>query len=287
MAEYYGVTRTPDYLAHYGVKGMKWGVRRAIERGNASAINRHYQKAKKKLKKLNDRADISKQKEKSDRLNKFAKANLKIGIAGMGVAAGSGGFHRLLEKRYNKVHEDFYHPGWDREAIEASKLFEAGDKNAYDNWARNRGAEAQRLENAGNDLVKYGNPALDIKRISGGIGAAALGIAGAAKIGAAVTKRRATSKGHAKAVAERDAWKREMNKTFKNAKVSKLSKRDARKLKMANIWADSYRSAIKDLKRQNEATDIFKKRNNRFIKMWNKKLKKHEAKARSINKYLK
>lgn len=36
MSIYYGVPSTPNdsFLAHYGVKGMKWGVRRAIEKGS-------------------------------------------------------------------------------------------------------------------------------------------------------------------------------------------------------------------------------------------------------------
>lgn len=51
---YYGVTRSTNTLSHYGVKGMKWGVRKAILSGNARSLNRHYRKAAKKLAKLQD-----------------------------------------------------------------------------------------------------------------------------------------------------------------------------------------------------------------------------------------
>lgn len=54
MSEYYAVLRSTDHLAHYGVKGMKWGVRKAIARGNERALDRHFRKAAKKLKKLQD-----------------------------------------------------------------------------------------------------------------------------------------------------------------------------------------------------------------------------------------
>lgn len=54
--EYYGSASTPteDFLAHYGVQGMKWGVRKAIARGNQKALDRHFRKAATKLKKLQD-----------------------------------------------------------------------------------------------------------------------------------------------------------------------------------------------------------------------------------------
>lgn len=44
MATYYGVERSSEYLKHDGVKGMRWGVRKALDR--------HYKKAKAKLAKL-------------------------------------------------------------------------------------------------------------------------------------------------------------------------------------------------------------------------------------------
>lgn len=54
--EYYGAASAPtnDFLAHYGVKGMRWGVRKAIDTRNKKALDRHFQKAAKKLAKLQD-----------------------------------------------------------------------------------------------------------------------------------------------------------------------------------------------------------------------------------------
>ena len=43
MSKYYGVVRSNNSLSHYGVKGMKWGVRKAPEKSNA------FRKAKAKL----------------------------------------------------------------------------------------------------------------------------------------------------------------------------------------------------------------------------------------------
>jgi hypothetical protein len=54
---YYAVERSTDHLAHYGVTGMRWGVRRAITTGNQRALDRHYRKAAKKLAKLQNIGD--------------------------------------------------------------------------------------------------------------------------------------------------------------------------------------------------------------------------------------
>jgi hypothetical protein len=83
--EYYGAPSTPNenFLAHYGVKGMKWGVRKAVESGNSRRLDRQYAKAAKKLAKLEKRAASGR---------KYAKraAALGLGAAAAGGAAVAG-----------------------------------------------------------------------------------------------------------------------------------------------------------------------------------------------------
>lgn len=86
--EYYGAASTPtdDFLAHYGIKGMKWGVRRAIVKGGEKALRRQYIKAQKKLEKLD------KQAAKSATYKKRAiRMGIGAGVAGGLAAAGTSG----------------------------------------------------------------------------------------------------------------------------------------------------------------------------------------------------
>ncbi len=88
MSEYYGVASTPteDFIAHYGIKGMKWGVRKAIQSGSDRALRRQYKKASKKLAKLEKLGANGK---------KYAKRAAAYGAgaaaAGGLAAAGTGG----------------------------------------------------------------------------------------------------------------------------------------------------------------------------------------------------
>lgn len=75
----YAVDRNDDYLAHYGIKGMRWGVRKAIAAGNVAKLSKHYAKAAKKLAKLEKRANSG---------SKFARRAAALGVAA-GVAGGA------------------------------------------------------------------------------------------------------------------------------------------------------------------------------------------------------
>ena len=89
----YGVERSNEYLAHYGIMGMKWGVRKAIKSGNSAKLSKQYAKASKKLAKLEKRAANS---------GKYAKraAALGVGAAAAGglAALGTSGVNRVMNK---------------------------------------------------------------------------------------------------------------------------------------------------------------------------------------------
>lgn len=75
MSNYYGVVRTDEYLAHYGIKGMRWGVQKAVKKGSIRAYNRQYKKAMKHLNRLEKYA------------NSGAKYTRKAITKGLGTAA--------------------------------------------------------------------------------------------------------------------------------------------------------------------------------------------------------
>lgn len=88
MSEYYGVnTSSSDFFMHYGVRGMKWGVRKAIEKGGsegAKALSKQYSKALKKAKKLNTKANLSRsQQEYKGRIADAASIGVPAAVAGL------------------------------------------------------------------------------------------------------------------------------------------------------------------------------------------------------------
>ena len=104
--EYYGTpAASQDFLAHYGVKGMKWGVRRALQRGDINAVRKHYIKAAKKLAKLEKIGSTNSKKYavKAAAYGTGAALAGGLAIAGTGgVAKGVKALGRLKENQYVK-----------------------------------------------------------------------------------------------------------------------------------------------------------------------------------------
>ena len=98
MSEYYAIIRSTDHLAHYGVKGMMWGVRKAIASGNQRALDRHFRKAAKKLAKLQDIGINSK---------KYAAKSAAYGAAAAGIGTLAVRGTQALKKRNDKIKENY------------------------------------------------------------------------------------------------------------------------------------------------------------------------------------
>jgi len=259
MSEYYAVIRSTDHLAHYGVKGMKWGVRKAIERGDDKALSRQYKKAMKKLNKLNKKADVEQQNKIAKRYSKAAGVGLAVGAAGTGGMIGSAlsmGRHlgkareldaahkklgdefeaagkrtrRDLERRFhltaqNGKYNSYYQP------YQRDMAFDRLERDAEKEFNRNRDTYHTKSDALKKDFdrenaaFKNASTARKASAIVGGVGLLGAAVAGGKAMQA---KRRASAEGHAKAVAERDAWKKEMNKAFKGTKYDTSRRRKSK-----------------------------------------------------------
>ena len=243
----YAIERSSDYLAHYGIRGMKWGVRKAIESGNAKRLSRQYAKAQKKLAKLEKRANSG---------AKYARraAALGAGAAAAGglAALGTNGAADVMSRLGNR----FYGRGKPKKLPggqvirEGSKNFLNTGANSLRAWGNSKSignALGGGLANAGNRIYGGSTKMVNFKGklapVKGGalmprqanvlntaganarkvsnstyarVGAAALG-AGLAAGAGYNAYRAATTKRAARKAAE---FRSEMNKAFKGTKYA-------------------------------------------------------------------
>ena len=228
MSEYYGVASTPteDFIAHYGIKGMKWGVRRAMKARNEKVRNarltRQYLKASKKLDRLNAQTDMQKQSQLEKKYNKAAKVAGKIGLVGASVGlAGTGLDHSLrrihaldkqkvkkqladIDAQSSKVLQDAT-DAWKKEIKIKEKLLTENiipEQIITENYLKETdrlidlhnsaqdelGRQYDKIKNDFNGMAKRRHTAADIGRYAGYIG----GGVGALGLGAAaITKGKA------------------------------------------------------------------------------------------------
>lgn len=251
MNNYYAVVRSTDHLMHYGIKGMKWGVRKAIEKGNSKKLARQYKKAAKKFAKLEKRADIEQQAKNVKKYKRVAGVGAAVAGAGIGGVVGSSlrmknilgksrslaeahkanldeankqlsaairdGERRLKLTAQGGKYNSYRHP-YERDMAfdKVKKTFnDRADKIREETRIKNDALKKQLDDNS-----RRMDAQSAIGKASKAVGAAGLLASTIAGGKAVAAKYRTTEKGHAKAVSERDAWKREMNKAFKGTKYA-------------------------------------------------------------------
>lgn len=192
MSEYYAVQRSGEHLAHYGVKGMKWGVRKAIASGNSKSLARAYKKATKKLNKLNRNANVGVQKVVAQVQKRKALTT------GLGAAGLSG-----LSYLSGKTIKPHVVSGTTKVFTVDSKTGKTILKSIPTNAVVNEGSKTAHV-------------------VSGALTGLAIGKTAYHAGKALAAKRRTTEKGHTKAVAKRDAWRKEMQNAFKGTKYASL-----------------------------------------------------------------
>ena len=183
-------------------------------KGNEKRLARHYKKAARKLRALEWKANPEAQKKYANIQNKVAKVGLGVGLAGIGAAAGAHGIVHALQKKRSGIANDML-------STYAPSL---GSNNAYEIYSAYQAAmsQAPKLDDVDRKLRKYRKNASKVTDIVTKVSGPALGIAAGSKIMAANAKWRTTPKGHAKMVANRDAWKKEMKDAFKGTKYQNL-----------------------------------------------------------------
>ena len=232
---YYGIPSEPssDFFAHYGVRGMKWGVRKAIDKHSEKRLDRQYRKAKRKLEKLNSRADVDIQKIASKKHARRALAAAGLSVAGSSL---SNETRRVAKRIINAA----YKPELSQNVVIGDHVLSWREKNIVGNGkgikktgsglgigpvGRDSHASTQVTTGVANSVSKKSNPFVTVDKVAKGIAVAGLGTAAYQTGKAVAAKYRTTKKGHAKAVAKRDAWRKEMQSAFKGTKYDTSKRR--------------------------------------------------------------
>lgn len=243
MSEYYAINQNENCLRHYGIKGMRWGVRKAIESGNQQKLNRQFQKAQKKLYKLNMRADADFQKQVAKKHGKRAGVALGVGLSGVGGILAANHANKLAtavvdtngpnlpRQRKKKVVSGTMHVGKTGNGLGTGAV---GVYGAAQQAAKEQGFDFihpvlnQQSHNVHMaEIAKANTPTSKskvLRDLSTIVAAGGLGTAAYQTGKAIAAKRRSTAKGHAKAVAKRDEWIREMSRTFAGTKYGSKRK---------------------------------------------------------------
>lgn len=242
-------------LAHHGIKGQKWGVRRfqnpdgtltaagkakLKSEGGSRGASRQYNRQLRKLNRLEKRTDVDLQAKKAKRYSTKAKI---AGLGALGLAGAAVGSHAGTVKGIKndiKAWDNTWHNA-DKESSEVLNwLFEHTGKNAT------LGNEhmMRRAERAINEMKNASYQKARLKKISSfssapvstktkvlaGAAAVAGGYAAYSAIRSKIAKNRTSLKGHQKAVDKYKQQYEKMVEQFKDTPYSELLKKQKKKV---------------------------------------------------------
>lgn len=256
------MTYESTYLAHYGVKGQKWGIRRyqnedgsltsagkeryAVSLGGNRRFERKYKREASKLAKLATRADIETQNASAERHGKAAKTAARVGAAvlGTGAAAFAG------NRKFSNTNERGF-LSTEKAVAESEKRLRDAEKNYHKEILKSRDinqttkafTDAQFVYEQAQMLLdgykkSHANNAVERTKLlnaksarekaiigaTAALATAAFTTAGYHKVQQVIAKNRTTPLGHLKATEKRDKQVQKMMNMFAGTKYSQLVK---------------------------------------------------------------